>query len=72
MMMEVDARGFSCPQPALMTSRAIETLKSDDEVVILLDSETAVENCTRIAEKSGCYISACKEGGITRLRLKKP
>ena len=70
--MEVDARGLSCPQPVLITRRAIESLKSDDEVVILLDSETAVENCTRIAEKKGCHISSCRKDGITRLRLKKP
>ena len=72
MMMEVDARGLSCPQPVLMTRRAIETLKSDDEVVILLDSETAVENCTRIAERNEFQISIAKKEGITRLRLKKP
>ncbi len=72
MMMEVDARGLSCPQPALMTRNAIETLGSDDEVVILLDSETALENCTRIAEKNACQTSTSRKDGITRLRLKKP
>ena len=71
-MIEVDSRGLSCPHPVLMTRNAIETLESDDEVVILLDSETAVENCTRIADKNGCHISASRKDGITRLRLKKP
>lgn len=48
-MTEVDARGLSCPVPVVKTKQAIESNPSD-EITVLIDSNVAKENVTRLAE----------------------
>ena len=48
----VDARGLSCPQPVLLAQAAIKGIEHG-AVRVLVDSETARDNVTRIAQKSG-------------------
>ncbi len=50
----IDAKGLACPQPVILTKKALET---ESEVTVIVDNETARENVTRLAEKSGCAIS---------------
>jgi tRNA 2-thiouridine synthesizing protein A len=55
----VDARGFSCPQPVVMTKKALEANRPGDrpEVLeVLVDNRTAVENVSRFARHSGCDV----------------
>jgi tRNA 2-thiouridine synthesizing protein A len=47
----VDARGLSCPQPVILTTAAIKELESGT-LVVLVDSATAKENVSRLAEKN--------------------
>ncbi len=70
MMLKVNAKGLSCPQPVLFTKKAIETMDSDGAVV-LLDSLTSLENCKRYAEKLNCSTTVEMEDGEIRLILKK-
>lgn len=49
MMIEVDARGLSCPIPVVKTKQAMETNPSDD-VTVWVDSNVAKENVTRLAQ----------------------
>ncbi|MDD5344598.1 MAG: sulfurtransferase TusA family protein [Smithella sp.] len=48
-MTEVDARGLSCPVPVVKTKQAMENNPSD-EITVLIDSNVAKENVTRLAE----------------------
>ena len=48
----IDARGLSCPQPVLLAQAAIKGVVNGT-VRVLVDSETARDNVTRIAQKSG-------------------
>jgi TusA-related sulfurtransferase len=50
----IDARGLSCPQPALLAKKAIG---ENAEVTVLVDNGTAVENVRRLAAKAACDIS---------------
>lgn len=50
-MRNVDARGMSCPQPALMTKQAIDQGSKDLE--ILVDSNCAKNNVTKVLETGG-------------------
>ena len=60
----VDARGLSCPQPVIMTKRALDG-KSGGRFEILVDTVTSRENVIRFAEHSGWKTSwADKEGGF--------
>ena len=51
---QIDTRGLSCPQPVVLVMRAIQAGQQTFDV--LLDSETAVENVTRLLESKGYRI----------------
>ncbi len=50
----VDARGLSCPQPVIVTSKAIQA--GEFPIEVLLDSVTSRENVWRMAEKAGLQV----------------
>lgn len=45
--MFIDARGHACPEPVLMTKKALES--TDQGVEVLVDNVTARENIKRFA-----------------------
>jgi len=51
---QIDTRGLSCPQPVVLVMRAIQAGQQAFDV--LLDSETAVDNVTRLLESKGYRI----------------
>ncbi len=51
-MITVDARGFSCPQPAFMTKQALNKEKQG-KIEILVDNPTSRGNVIRTAEMAG-------------------
>jgi TusA-related sulfurtransferase len=67
---EVDARGFSCPQPVIMTRKAIKDMEKG-EVPIRVDTMTQVQNVTRSAEKLGWKANYKETGDEFILTLKK-
>jgi tRNA 2-thiouridine synthesizing protein A len=67
----VDARGFSCPQPVLMTLDEIK--KADQgEILILVDTDTSKENVSRAAMSQGWQVNqVLEEGGGYRITISK-
>jgi TusA-related sulfurtransferase len=58
----IDARGLACPQPVIVTRKALE---SSDSVITIVDNKTAVENIKRMANTLGCTASEeIKDDGI--------
>ena len=51
----VDARGLSCPQPVILTRKA---LQESGELTTIVDNETARQNVTRMVEKAGAVVRA--------------
>ena len=51
---EVNAMGKQCPIPVVMTKKVIDKAAVGDEIEILADNETAVNNLSRLANKTGC------------------
>ena len=47
-MIEVNAKGLSCPIPVVKTKQAMEK-NPQDEIVVFVDSNVAKENVTRLA-----------------------
>ena len=67
----VDARGLSCPQPVIMTLDAIKTGK-ENEIIILVDTDTSKENVTRAAGSQGCQVTdVSPEGEGYRITVQK-
>ena len=67
----VDARGLSCPQPAMLTRQAIQKL-DNGTLEVLVDSGTARENVSRLAKNAG-WAETMEEQpeGSCRIVLKK-
>lgn len=55
MSKKVDARGLPCPQPVILTRKA---MAESGAVITIVDNETAQRNVTRMAEKSGATVVA--------------
>jgi len=62
----VDARGLACPQPVIKTRQAMQ---GADQVVTLVDNDTAVANVSRMAEKAGWQVAVTPEGGDYRIEM---
>ncbi len=51
MTKEIDARGLACPQPVIMTKKAIE---EGVNCVVIVDNEAARDNVCRMVKSQGC------------------
>jgi tRNA 2-thiouridine synthesizing protein A len=65
----VDARGRSCPEPVLLTKKAIDA--NPDGVIILVDNTTARDNITRFAGNTGYSVSVERKGPDFVLTVKR-
>jgi len=70
-MIEVDARGLSCPIPVVKTKRAIEG-NPKEPVTVLVESAVSRENVTRLAESKGYLVEIEDVEDGFRLRLSPP
>lgn len=59
----IDARGLTCPQPVVLTKKALEE-EDTSEVLTIVDNSNALENVSRLAQtlKLECKVDE-KEGG---------
>ena len=65
----IDAKGLACPQPVILTKKALD---SSAEAIILVDNVAACENVRRFASKSGCIVDVMEESGpVFRVSIKK-
>jgi tRNA 2-thiouridine synthesizing protein A len=69
MSVQVDARGFSCPQPVIMTRKALE--KGKFPIEVLVETVTSRENVRRVAEKAGCQVQVEEMGDEFKLTITK-
>jgi selenium metabolism protein YedF len=64
----VDARGLACPQPVIETRNAMQQA---DQIVTLVDSETALTNVSRMAEKAGWQVKVVPQADEYQIHLSK-
>lgn len=66
----VDARGLSCPEPVILTKKALKDKPSKLEVMV--DNKAALENVTRYAKAVGYnVVSSDKGDGSYHLDISK-
>lgn len=58
----VDAQGFSCPQPVLMTLEQIKKVNKG-QIEVLVDTDTSRENVSRAAKSQGWQVKDIQEEG---------
>lgn len=65
----INAKGLSCPEPVVLTKKALD---SHDEVTVIVDNQAARENIKRLAANSGCIVDVAEEtDGVFRMHLMK-
>ncbi len=69
-MKEIDARGLVCPQPVILTKKALEEM-SEGEVVAIVDNITARENVSRLAANLNYEYEVSDEKGCHYIRIRK-
>ena len=63
----VDARGRSCPEPVILTKKALS--QNGNKAQVLVDNQVAVDNITRFAENKGLKVSVTKGDGEFKLTI---
>lgn len=66
----IDATGLVCPQPVILTRKAI-TEPGVDEVVTLVDTAEQAENVSRMAKKLGCEVDIVETNNRFEVRVSK-
>ena len=66
----VDARGYSCPMPVVMTQREVKA-NAPASLEVLVDNQCAVENVSRFAGSQGYAVSVEPQGTDFLLKLTK-
>ena len=63
----VDARGRSCPEPVLMTKKALA--QQSGRLQVLVDNQVAVDNITRFAQNTGLAVRVENKGSDFQLTI---
>ena len=66
----LDTRGFSCPEPVIRTKNKIANI-TNGELEILVDTEVARDNVSRLLKKEGWQVEVKEEGEDYRLLVTK-
>ncbi|NLJ34190.1 MAG: preprotein translocase subunit TatB [Firmicutes bacterium] len=69
MFNKIDTRGRSCPEPVLLTQKAIG--QNPEGVQVIVDNTTARENVTRFAKNSGYRVEIAGDGKDYILTLRR-
>lgn len=68
-MFTVDTKGYSCPEPVLMTKRAVEG--GNKELQVFVDTHVAQENVTRYLESEGFQVTVSENHHGAEITAKK-
>ena len=69
-MKEIDARGLVCPQPVILTKKALEEIE-EGEVVAIVDNVTAKENVSRLAANLNYEYEVSDGNGCHYIKIRK-
>jgi len=65
--MQIDARGKACPMPVILAKKEIDGGCQD--LTVLVDNRTAVENLTRLGNSAGMRVTSGESAGDLFVRL---
>lgn len=68
-MKTVDARGLPCPQPVLLTKKAIE--EGENEIEVLVSGDAPKENIKKLCSRYQCEIEEAKTSDGWRLVIRQ-
>ncbi len=66
----IDAKGKACPQPVLMTKKALESM-TGGTLTVMVDSAISRDNVVRFATSQGCKTSVEERDGVFYIEVAK-
>jgi TusA-related sulfurtransferase len=66
--MQIDTCGMSCPQPVLMTKKAIDNNPSENNIEVLTDSGTSKNNVKKYLSSKGFRVEIKEENDTFTVR----
>ena len=70
-MKQVDARGFSCPEPVIIARSTVAEMSPGDQADILVEAGAPRDNVLRALHSQGCDIVADEYEGACRIHITK-
>ncbi|MFA5033467.1 MAG: sulfurtransferase TusA family protein [bacterium] len=67
---KIDACGLDCPQPVILTKKALEGM-TDGVIEVIVDNKPASENVSRFAKNSGCGVELTETQGVYNIKITK-
>jgi selenium metabolism protein YedF len=69
-MNTVDARNIACPEPVIMTKKALEKMV-EGTLIVFVNSEEARQNVMRFAQNQGCGVKVSAKDGVSTIEITK-
>jgi selenium metabolism protein YedF len=69
-METIDARNLPCPEPVVMTKKALEK-SADGKLTVILNSPESNQNVQRFAKSQGCNVKVMEKDGVFTLEIHK-
>ncbi len=66
----INAKGLACPQPVILTKKALSEIK-EGLITVIVDSIASRENVKRFAESQGCTVEIEEKNGEFHLEIAK-
>lgn len=67
---QLDARGLACPQPVVITKKALEEIEKG-KVIVIVDSEVARDNLVKLAKSLDCFVNVEESNGDYHINILK-
>ena len=67
----IDARGLRCPQPLVLTKKALEGISEGEHLRVLIDNETSRDNLIRFLKDHGITPQLYTDNGVYTLEMEK-
>ena len=68
-MREIDVCGMSCPEPVIRTQQELKNIIPGEKLRVLVDSDTARENITRLITSKNLKMEVIKEEDYYALEI---
>jgi selenium metabolism protein YedF len=66
----VDARDMPCPEPVVLTKKALEGI-AEGQLTVLVNTSEACQNVQRFAQSQGCSVQVTEKDGVSTLVINK-
>lgn len=68
-MKTIDARKLNCPQPLILSKKALE--EGENEIIVLVDNDTPKQNILKYCNKMGYVADAAEKDGHIEIKIVK-